>query len=118
VALTPALPTAGPVTLSLHVPLATRPGSYPLSVTGTSGSASATAQVTLTVPPPCRVPRVVGRTLTAAQRALRAGHCRSNVVRRVRSSLPVGRVSRQWTPAGALRIPGFAVALAVSTGKR
>jgi hypothetical protein len=118
VALTPAPPTAGPVALSLHVPLTVRPGRYPLSVTATSGSASATAQVTLTVPPPCRVPRVIGRTLTAAQRALRAGHCRSNVVRRVRSITPAGRVLRQFAPAGALRVPGFAVALSVSRGTR
>jgi hypothetical protein len=118
VALTPAPPTAGPVALSLHVPLTVRPGRYPLSVTATSGSAAATAQVMLTVPPPCRVPRVVGRTLPAAQRALRAGHCRSNVVRRVHSSLPVGRVIRQFVPTGALRVPGFPVALTVSRGKR
>jgi hypothetical protein len=117
VALTPAPPTPGPVALSLHVPLTVPAGSYPLSVTATSGSASATAQVLLTVPPPCRVPGVVGRTLGAAQRALRAGHCRSNVARRVRSSRPAGRVIRQFTAAGALRVPGFAVALSVSRGK-
>jgi hypothetical protein len=54
-------------------------------------------------PPQCRVPKVVGKSLTNAWRQVAASHCRLGQVRRVRSSKwRHGHVLRQSPPAGGL----------------
>jgi hypothetical protein len=109
-------------TLKVNVPLKVAPGRYVLTLSathprpdGSTGGGSAT--IALVVPRPCVVPRVVGKTLAAARAALRAAHCTTGTIRKVRSSRPPGRVALQGSKAGSLRVPGFAVTLAVSRAR-
>jgi hypothetical protein len=72
-------------------------------------------------PPPagqCVVPRVVGRTLARARRAIRARQCSVGRVRRAYSRRARGRVLRQRPGAGTRLRRGSAVHLMVSRGRR
>jgi hypothetical protein len=72
-------------------------------------------------PPPspparCKVPNVVGKTLTTARRLIAGGRCRVGRVRRARSARARGRVLSQSPRAGARRARGSRVNLVVSRG--
>jgi beta-lactam-binding protein with PASTA domain len=60
----------------------------------------------------CRVPRVVGLRLARARARIRAAHCSTGRVRRVRSRR-VGRVVRQSPRPGVVRRRGFKVNLVI-----
>jgi hypothetical protein len=77
------------------------------TATQTQPATTATTGATTTPRPParCTVPEVEGRTLAAAKRKLRAGHCAAGAITRVHSSaVRAGRViSQKPAPAGACR---------------
>ena len=66
----------------------------------------------------CVVPRLKGRTLASAQRALRSAHCAVRRVRRASSrTVAKGRVITQSPKAGARLAAGAKVTLTVSRGR-
>jgi hypothetical protein len=67
-------------------------------------------------PTRCRVPRVVGKRLATARRAIRAAHCAVGRVRYMRSLRPRGRVVRQAPRAGRTLARGTRIRLYVSRG--
>jgi hypothetical protein len=69
-------------------------------------------------PPRCKVPRVIGKRLAAARRAIVRARCRVGRVRRARSARPRGRVLSQSPRAGVRRQQGTRVRLVVSSGRR
>jgi len=71
-------------------------------------------------PPPakCKVPRVVGKKLVVAKRAIKRARCRVGRVRKARSRRPSGRVLSQRPRAGVKRPRGTRVNLVVSRGRR
>ena len=74
--------------------------------------------VTVT-PTKCRVPNVVGKTLTAAKLALKQKHCRTGKVSRAYSKkTKKGRVSSQSRRPGRVLANGTKVNLVVSRGRR
>jgi hypothetical protein len=80
-----------------------------------------TFTVAVGAPPPptkCRVPRVVGKTLAAATRAIAAAHCRVGRVRRAYSTRVRGRVVSQSPRVGRTLARGARVSLVVSRGRR
>lgn len=70
--------------------------------------------------PGCRVPRLVGRTLALARRAIRGRvNCRVGGIRYARSKAPRGRVISQRPPGGMPRLGNrVSVQLVVSRGRR
>jgi hypothetical protein len=77
-------------------------------------SATASATVTVTAPAApkvvCKVPRLKGKTLTAAKRALKKAHCRvGKVLRRPAANVKRGRVSVQRPKAGTTHRKGARV---------
>jgi hypothetical protein len=89
-------------------------------VTATNGAGSESAASGLTRRasrrPLCVVPRVRGKKLAAARRAIRRANCRVGRVRRARSQRPSGRVLAQ-KPRPGKRLPlGTKVNLVVSRG--
>jgi hypothetical protein len=72
-------------------------------------------------PPPrvrCKVPKVVGKKLPAAKRAITRAHCSVGRVRKARSRKPSGRVLSQSPRGGVTRAKGTRVTLVVSRGRR
>jgi PASTA domain len=67
-------------------------------------------------PPKCRVPRVIGKRIAPARRAIRARHCRVARVRYARSKRARGRVISQRPRAGRTLVNGGRVHLVVSRG--
>ena len=89
-------------------------------VTASNGAGSASAASGLTRRASrrqfCVVPRVQGRKMAAARKAIRRAHCRVGRVRKARSLRPSGRVIAQ-TPRAGKRLPlGAKVNLVVSRG--
>ena len=89
-------------------------------VTASNGAGSASAASGLTRRASrrqfCVVPRVQGRKMAAARKAIRRAHCRVGRVRKARSLRPSGRVIKQ-TPRAGKRLPlGAKVNLVVSRG--
>jgi uncharacterized protein YjbI with pentapeptide repeats len=81
----------------------------PVGVAVTSGN----------VPARCVVPDVVGKKLSAAEKALRKAHCGVGKVRRSQSiDVPKGRVITQSRMTGDSFTPGSKVGLVVSSGSR
>jgi beta-lactam-binding protein with PASTA domain len=81
------------------------------------------AQLPPPPPPPsaqarCKVPKVVGKRLTAARRAITRARCRVGRIRRARSRKARGRVVKQTPRAGVRRPRGTRVHLVVSRGRR
>jgi hypothetical protein len=70
------------------------------------------------VPPRCVVPRLRGRTLPAARKALAAENCKIGRVTRAFSTVREGRVIRQSVVAGKSLPNGASVSLVVSRGER
>jgi outer membrane protein assembly factor BamB len=66
----------------------------------------------------CLVPRVVGRPLPAAKKAIRRAKCSVGRVRHARSARRRGRVIKQSPRPGARRVRGARVNLTVSRGRR
>ena len=71
---------------------------------GTSLAPQAKVTVNVSDGAPCRVPRVAGRTLGAARRAIAAAHCSAGKVRRQASRRRRGTVVR-LSPAAGRRLP-------------
>jgi hypothetical protein len=70
-------------------------------------------------PPPCKVPKVVGKTLDAAKRALKKAHCRTGKVSRAYSNTTkIGHVSSQSRRAGRVLPNNTKVSLVVSRGAK
>jgi hypothetical protein len=89
-------------------------------VTASNGAGSESAASGLTERasrrPLCVVPRVQGKKVAAARRAIRRANCRVGRVRKARSRRPRGRVIAQ-TPRAGKRLPlGTKVKLVVSRG--
>jgi PASTA domain len=79
------------------------------------------AQLPPPPPPParkCKVPKVVGKTLPVARRAITRARCRVGRVRRAKSRKPRGRVVKQTPRWGVSRARGTRVNLVVSRGRR
>jgi len=72
---------------------------------------------TAPLPAKCRVPRVTGKSLLAARRAIRRAHCSVGRVRYTRSARTRGRVVRQSPRAGTRLARGGRVNLVVSRGR-
>jgi len=68
--------------------------------------------------PHCKVPKLVGKRLTPARRAIRAAHCSVGRVRYVRSKRARGKVAAQSPRAGRTLAVKTRVNLAVSRGTR
>jgi hypothetical protein len=71
-----------------------------------------------TATPPCLVPRLKGKTLTAAKRSIRSGHCAVGKVKRAASrEVKSGRVISQKPKPSVSLTHGAKVDLVVSTGR-
>ena len=68
--------------------------------------------------PHCKVPRVIGKRLATARRAIRAARCSVGRIRYARSSRAKGRIMRQSPIAGRTLGVGSRVNLTVSRGRR
>jgi hypothetical protein len=79
---------------------------------------AASGAVTILAAVRCVVPRVVGKTLTAARSAIVRGKCTVGRLTRAFSTRAKGRVVRQQPAAGARRVQGARVALVLSKGRR
>ena len=66
----------------------------------------------------CVVPKVVGKTLSAAKKTLKAAHCGVGKIKRVYSKVRNGRVAAQNPKPGKHLASGAKVALTVNKGKR
>jgi plastocyanin len=77
-----------------------------------------TFTVAVGAPPPikCRVPRVTGKSLGPARRAIRRAHCAVGRVRYARSARTKGKVVSQSPRAGRRLVRGTRVNLVVSRG--
>ena len=85
--------------------------------TNLGGNVTAATRTVRYTPAPCVVPRLVGRTLAAAQRLLAARGCATGRVRRVASRVVAkGRIVASVPGAGARRRHGFRVRLTASRG--
>jgi len=97
-----------------------RPGKnvIPATVTNLAGN-TGSATITVTYkPPPCRVPRLRGKTLAAARRALLHAGCAIGKIKRVRSStVRKGRVISTTPAPGTKHRNGYKVRLEVSRGR-
>jgi hypothetical protein len=69
-------------------------------------------------PPPCVVPKVVGKTLARAKAMIAAGNCRMGKIARTSSRARKGQVLSQSPAAGLILNGGTRVNLAVSRGRR
>lgn len=102
---------------SASLPL--KPGADTITVVATNlagNTATATRTVRYT-PPPCVVPRLRGRRLSAAEQLLRGHACAIGRVKRVFSAkVAKGRVVKSSPGVGARRRHGFRVGLTVSRG--
>jgi beta-lactam-binding protein with PASTA domain len=65
----------------------------------------------------CIVPRAIGRSLAAARKAIRQGHCTPGNVRQARSAQARGRVIAQSRKPGASLPVGSRVNLVLSAGR-
>ncbi len=109
--------------------VALNPGANTITAIATDGAGASTeAEVTVVYQPPaqpapasspvrCKVPRVKGMKLTAAEKALRRAHCKVGKVKHVSShKLARGRVMSSTPRAGRRRPAGSKVELFVSKG--
>jgi hypothetical protein len=81
-------------------------------------NAAASISRSFTVTARCTVPKLTGKTLTQAKRALTTSHCALGVVSRAYSKQKKGRVSAQSRRAGAVLAAGAKVNLTVSRGPK
>jgi serine/threonine-protein kinase len=85
-----------------------------------SSAQTVTATFSTTPPKPvrCVVPRVKGKTLGAARKAIGSAHCTATVVAAYSSQVRKGVVISQRPAPGTRLRKGARVALVVSKGKR
>jgi hypothetical protein len=67
--------------------------------------------------PPCLVPRLEGKTLTAAKRSIAVGQCSVGKIKHATSRVKKGRVISQRPKAGVTLEHGARVSFVVSTGR-
>lgn len=111
-----ALTSSGSFALTLSL----RPGRNLLRVKATNlaGNTTTVERHLTFLAPPCVVPRLRGRTLAAARRALEAHHCKAGRTVRIDSaSVRAGRVVSSSPAARARRRYGARVTLRVSRGR-
>jgi PASTA domain len=97
-----------------------------VSITATNAAGSATAVsaplgavLAARVPPrPCVVPRLRGKTLAAARKALVRARCTLGKVRRARSTTRKGRVAQQSAKPGKRLKPKARVGVVLSLGRK
>jgi Invasin, domain 3/PASTA domain/Bacterial Ig-like domain (group 1) len=88
-------------------------------VTGELGGDAIGGHAAVTLEAQCVVPRLRGKTLTAAKEALRGAHCGVGMVKSIRSAkVAAGRVLAQSPAAGRMLAAGSKVKLTVSRGRR
>ena len=86
---------------------------------GNYKAASPVARSFTVAPAPCKVPKVVGKTLATAKLALKNRHCRAGKVSRAYSAkTKKGRVSSQSRRAGRVLAANAKINLVVSRGPR
>jgi beta-lactam-binding protein with PASTA domain len=95
-----------------------RAGVYQFVCDPHAGFMNGTFGVDRAPPVKCKVPRVIGKKLPAARRAITRARCRVGRVRRARSLRAQGRVLSQTPRAGITRPKGTRVNLVVSRGRR
>ena len=96
-----------------------RPGRNLITATASDATGNVTsAQVSVTFTlPGCRVPKLKGKSLTTARRALSQAHCRTGKVTRAHSrTVRSGRVIASRPGSGAKRTNGTKINLVVSRG--
>jgi hypothetical protein len=96
-----------------------RPGKHVIVVTArnVAGNASSSSVTITYKPPPCRVPRLRGKTLRTAKRALASSSCDVGKVTRVHSRrIRKGRVVSSKPAAGTTHRRGTKVSLVISRG--
>jgi Subtilase family/PASTA domain len=122
--------------LSVTTTGATATGSFPVSITGTSGGLTHATTVTLEIqappppaPPPtpvanaasaavsCHVPAVKGKQLAIARRRIKKAHCAVGAIHHARSKKKRGLVIAQRPPAGRTLPKAARVNLVVSRGR-
>jgi alpha-tubulin suppressor-like RCC1 family protein len=82
------------------------------------GAAAEVSRTFSIAPPPCTVPRVVGKSLAAARQAINLGHCRTGKVAFAYSSKRSGVVISQSRSPGNVVRTGARIDVAVSLGRR
>jgi Glucodextranase, domain B/PASTA domain len=88
------------------------------TATNDAGNTSSTAITVTYKPPPCKVPRLRGKTLAAARRALASHGCSLGHVRRVRSrTIRRGRVVSSSLRSGTTHRNGTRIGLVLSRGR-
>jgi len=88
-------------------------------VTGELAGEAIGGQATITLEAQCIVPRVRGKTLRAARKALQATNCGVGAVKFMRSAtVGAGKIITQSPAAGRIVAPGSKVKLTVSLGRR
>jgi hypothetical protein len=111
--------TVGP-SGSFSVLVKLRPGPNKITATATDAAGnttSGTVSVGFRVPP-CKVPKLKGKTLAAAKLALTSAHCAAGRVTNKRSaSVRRGRVLAQGLKAGTTHRTGTRVSLVISRGR-
>jgi hypothetical protein len=120
-----AVPVAPNGSWTAQVPL--NPGTNTITALATDGAGvTAQAQVAIVYNPPpppaapvmCKVPRLKGKKLPAAERALRQAHCRVGKIKHAKSrTMRKGRVASTSPRAGHTFAPGHKVELFVSQGR-
>jgi beta-lactam-binding protein with PASTA domain len=88
---------------------------------GDTSTTSRTVTISAAPPPPCLVPKIVGKTLAKAKTALRKRHCRAGkvtVTRAYSKRVRKGKVLAQKPKAGKKLKNGAKVSLVLSRGKR
>jgi PKD repeat protein len=100
------------------------PGSYPATLTvddGRGKASTATVRIRVTAAPPrvsCVVPKVVGKTLAGARRAIVKANCTTGRIETAYSQSKRGRVVSQAPRAGRRLKKGSRVNLLVSKGRK
>jgi hypothetical protein len=89
-----------------------------LVVRDSAGARSSSAEVNTPIPFECVVPKVKGKPLSRAKRALVTSHCSVGKITRAYSSVKSGVVLAQEPPAGKRLPKGAKVGLVVSKGTR
>ena len=124
-------PASAPGVLPVASHVYTVAGTYVVFVKVTDGDGASSqssfqiAVAALPTPPPppppvrCVVPKLKGKTLAAARKALTAGHCKVGKVTKAYSkTIKKGRVMKQTKAAGARLPAGTKIGLTISKGPR
>jgi PASTA domain len=119
--ITPASAGTTPVTVSVPIPLKAPLGSYPVTLTANLGdgeSRMGTASLTVLPPPKCKVPNLVGKTVTAARKLLADDFCRLGIVRTAHAFQRKETIIAQVPKRGTILVGGSAVVVTESLGPK